>query len=706
MFTRIISLSLSPILFASYFSYFSFNNSNSVLAQTVERVETVENEAVELNEVRVNYRITNRYDNMYRIEVDIVGLDNAKNWQGSFYLPAGHELIENYGILVTQDEAKQGGYNFIGDEWNSSLQQNDRTKAILIVEGNPKQAAIAFDNYVEEYGVPKYSSFTQADRQQWLEEWRKRKYSLDLNQVDESEVTTTEEGNGNTDEEQVEESKINSYNLSTQEETEETYNDAGESEVSTNIDTIESNYINTGNSAGKGKFRYGEVLQKNWLFFMANRSGPVGSDNRLEWRQDSTMKDGIDVGKDLTGGYFDAGDHIKFIQPMAFSIAMLAWSGVDYNEAYKKAGQLDELLSAVKWGTDYFLKSHETSDGKTSRLWVQVGDAADHNHWIPPEKIADMAPRPSFAIDPNNPGTDAAAGTASALASASMLFRGIDDLYADKLLKNAKQLFEFAETYKGKYSDSVSAVNPFYTSWSGYEDELILGAAWLYRATGDAKYLTKAEQYFKQGVGHIGTWTYASDDHSYAGLALLAKESSDPFFKTEFADWMKNWLIGTGGVKITQGKLAIRNEWSSAPLALSAAFLAEWYNDFVEPNKEYASFAKEQLDYILGDNPRNYSYVVGFGNNYPQRSHHRGSAGLVSMNDKTTPNENLLVGALVGGPRSNDNDHYDRRDDWVTNEVGTGYNAPLAGTAIQQYDNYGGDPLSDAELTEIEGVGQ
>ncbi|MEN9870916.1 MAG: hypothetical protein RLZZ171_1904, partial [Cyanobacteriota bacterium] len=98
----------------------------------------------------------------------------------------------------------------------------------------------------------------------------------------------------------------------------------------------------SGESVGqKGQFNYGEVLQKNFLFLEANRSGALPADNRLEWRSDSTTNDGKDVGLDLAGGYFDAGDHIKFIQPMAFSNTMLAWGGADYKEAYAQSGQLD-----------------------------------------------------------------------------------------------------------------------------------------------------------------------------------------------------------------------------------------------------------------------------------------------------------------------------------------------------------------------------
>jgi len=439
----------------------------------------------------------------------------------------------------------------------------------------------------------------------------------------------------------------------------------------------------------------------------ANRSGDLGPDNRLEWRQDSTVNDGSTVGRDLEGGYFDAGDHVKFGQPMAASMNMLAWGGVEYREAYAQSGQLDELLDAVKWGTDYFLKAHETSGGKTSKLWVQVGEggsANDHGYWGSPESVESNTTRRAFAIDPANPGSDVAASTSSALAAASMLFRGVDNAYADELLKNARQLFDFAETYQGKYSDSVTQASPFYTSWSGYGDELASGAAWLHKATGEQSYLNKAENYFKNQVGGLGDWSWAVDDHSYGAAVILAQESDDNFFKGQVEGWLDKWINGGGNINYTSGGFAHRAEWGSVPVTSSAAYLAQLYNDTVKQDSRYSNFANNQVDYILGDNPANFSYIVGFGDNYSERPHHRGSAPNLG-NNPTAVQENVLYGAVVGGPRSADDfSHNDRRDDWVTNEVGTSYNAPFASALIQQYDNLGGDALSEAELDQLVGV--
>ena len=70
--------------------------------------------------------------------------------------------------------------------------------------------------------------------------------------------------------------------------------------------------------------------------------------------------------------------------------------------------------------------------------------------------------RPAWKIDENNPGSDLAGETAAAMAAASILFQDSDPDYSAELLSHAKELFTFADTFKGKYSDSISNANDFY----------------------------------------------------------------------------------------------------------------------------------------------------------------------------------------------------------------------------------------------------
>ena len=579
----------------------------------------------------------------YKLVLDLTAESKAEDWELDFKLP--YKIRDAYGVEL-QDNGS-GNYTIKGQNDRAILEEGESIKPVFIIDDNGQEA------------LPlEFGTTVAVDAPE----------PVDLSQP---------EPESNPDSESTPSSN---------------------SRVASETPAVPT--------VQQGKFAYGEALQLNFLFYEANRSGDLPPENRLEWRSDSTLNDGSDVGRDLEGGYFDAGDHIKFIQPMAFNNTMLAWGGIDYQEAYKKSGQFDELLDAVKWGTDWFLKAHETDDnGETSRLWVQVGDKTDHYQWVPPEKIDQVTDRQSYSIDRERPGSDAAAGTASALASAAMLFRGTDDAYADELLKNAVALYDFAETYKAKYSDSVPQASPFYESWSGYWDELTLGAAWLYKATGEQKYLNKAENYFKEKVGFLGDWTYAADDHSYGAAMILAQESDDPFFKGQVKNWINTWERGKGGINDTPAGFAHRTAWASIPIDMSTAFAAEWYNDHIEADDSFSFFAMDQVNYVLGDNPRDYSYLIGFGDDFPIRPHHRGSAGSVPLNNSDEPNDHILHGAIVGGLKeANDYSHYDRRDDWVTNEVGIGYNAPFASAVIQQYENLGGDALSEAELDQLVGV--
>jgi hypothetical protein len=61
---------------------------------------------------------------------------------------------------------------------------------------------------------------------------------------------------------------------------------------------------------------------------------------------------------DLTGGYYDAGDNVKFGFPMAFTITMLSWGVIEYKTQLQSSNELSHALEAVKWGTDYFIKAH------------------------------------------------------------------------------------------------------------------------------------------------------------------------------------------------------------------------------------------------------------------------------------------------------------------------------------------------------------
>lgn len=453
-------------------------------------------------------------------------------------------------------------------------------------------------------------------------------------------------------------------------------------------------------AAAPGAFNYGELLQKAIYFYEAQRSGRMPPSNRVEWLGDAALGDGADHGVDLIGGWYDAGNHVKFGFPMASSATMLAWGALEYRDAYVATGQLPYLLDNLRWACDYFIKAHTAPN----ELWGQVGTGSiDHAFWGPAEVM--QMPRASYKIDAAHPGSDLAGETAAALAASSMVFRATDPAYADLLLVHAKQLYAFADTYRGKYTDAITDAQSFYNSWSGYNDELVWGALWLRLATGDPAYLGKAVAAYAN-LNRTYVWTQNWDDKSYGSYLLLARLTGDPKYAADVEHYLDFWTIGYNGQRVTYtpGGLAWLDQWGSLRYAANTAFLAFIYSDFVsDPIKKarYHDFAVRQINYMLGQNPQGRSFVVGFGQNPPTHPHHRSSHDSWANNILVPAYQrHVLYGGLVGGP-GRDDSYVDDRTNYVTNEVACDYNAGFAGAVARMYREFGGAPLSGFPVKEV-----
>jgi len=427
---------------------------------------------------------------------------------------------------------------------------------------------------------------------------------------------------------------------------------------------------------------YARHLELSLLFYEAQRSGKLPENNRIYWRHDSELEAGADNGVDLTGGYYDAGDNAKFNFPGAATMTLLAWSGVDYAEGYKKAGQWEYLLDAIRWGADYFIKCHT---GKTE-LYVQVGDGnTDHAFWYPPEYV--QYEYPSFKITADKPGSEVAGETAAFLAAASILFKDEDPTYSDTLLKHATEIYDFADKYRGDYTVAVPGVISFYNTYSGYEDELAWGAAWLLRATGDESYLDKYnviaskkyESYDpKKFLGSTGPISW--DDKRpgcYILMAMVTEDEKRINDAYSYCDAVIKQPKTAGGLWYDDG-LSI---WGANRYASNAAAMVAMFANYLpesDPKRaSYVEFVQQQTNYILGDNPAKVNYVVGAEANSPKAVHHRGSSGVFDSQDKAAkPDENIytLWGALAGGPDANDK-YTDSRSNYQMNEVALDYNA-------------------------------
>ncbi|XP_031130995.1 endoglucanase 6 [Ipomoea triloba] len=473
-----------------------------------------------------------------------------------------------------------------------------------------------------------------------------------------------------------------------------------------------------------GGHDYAQALSKSFLFYEAQRSGYLPHTQRVQWRGNSGLLDGKASGVDLIGGYYDAGDNVKFGLPMAFTVTMMSWSIIEYGRQMGASGELSHAMDAVKWGTDYLIKAHPQPDV----LYGEVGDGnTDHYCWQRPEDMTTS--RTAYKIDPSHPGSDLAGETAAAMAAASIVFRRYNPSYSNELLKHAYQLFEFADKYRGKYDSSITVAQKYYRSVSGYMDELLWAAAWLYEASNNEYYLN----YLGENGAALGGTGWAMTefgwDVKYAGVQTLVakilmrgnagRHAAVLEKYQQKAEYFMCSCLGKGSrnVQRTPGGLIFRQRWNNMQFVTSASFLLTAYSDYLSsagkslkcssgyvPPSALLSFAQSQVDYILGDNPRATSYMVGYGNNYPKQIHHRASSivsikvdptfvtcrgGYATWYGRKASDPNLLVGALVGGPDAYDN-FADQRDNYEQTEPATYNNAPFIGVLARLHAGHSG----------------
>lgn len=442
-----------------------------------------------------------------------------------------------------------------------------------------------------------------------------------------------------------------------------------------------------------GAYNYADVLQMSLYFYECQQAGPLPSWNRVEWRADSTMID------EIKGGWYDAGDHVKFNLPMSYSAAMLAWGLYQYPDGVEKSGELQNYVNNLEFVMDY-LADCDLGDEAV----FQVGNGTqDHTWWGPVEvyqygmEDAGGSYADTREIFKSSKGCSCVfGGMAAALAAGSLALDGrIDSSKTASYIKHAENLFKLADVSR---SDSVyndSNASGFYRS-SHFYDELFWAANWLYKATGKADYLDKAKSYIPNLDTELGsdelkyTWCQCWDDTMQGGMLLYAQNTNDPTYIARVEKHV-DYMINT--IKKMDGKAAYVHNWGCLRYAETAGFIVACASDTVLKDKVPAGaeeFYENQINYALGDNPLKQSYVVGFGEKSAHNAHHRGAHGSWK-NDIYTPaqNRHILYGALVGGP-AEDGSYVDDRNNYINNEVATDYNAGFTALLCKMIDKYGG----------------
>ncbi|XP_069120274.1 endoglucanase E-4-like [Argopecten irradians] len=417
------------------------------------------------------------------------------------------------------------------------------------------------------------------------------------------------------------------------------------------------------------KYNYAEVLEKSILFYEAQRSGKLPPTNRIPWRGDSALTDHGQNGEDLSGGWYDAGDHLKFGYPQAGTVSMLAWGLIEFKDAYEATGQLDNMYDCIRWPLEWLMKTHTARN----EIYVQIGDGdLDHHFWGRAEDM-NMA-RPSYKITADNPGSDVAAEYAAAMAAGYIAFKEKDPAFAAELLRHAKEVYAFALEYNGTYTSSLpKSAAQFYGS-SDYDDEMCWGGAWLYKATGEEKYLTNSKNYHHPG----NSWGQSWGNKDIGCKVLLHNITGEAKYATDITGTFRDWMPG-GTIPYLSNGLVLRNAWGSLRHSANMAFIALVAAEYGLHTDAYRSWAKSQIHVALGDSGR--SFVVGFGVNPPSHPHHRSSSCPMmpapcsqEALSRPGPNPHTLYGGLVGGP-SKEGSYQDNRQDYQQNEVAVDYNA-------------------------------
>ena len=427
-------------------------------------------------------------------------------------------------------------------------------------------------------------------------------------------------------------------------------------------------------------YNYAKLLQYSLYFYDANMCGDeAGTKSLLDWRGNChtydqysyTRADGSTVTVDLTGGFHDAGDHVKFGLPEAYAAFVLGMSYDTNKSAYVAAGQTNHLQTITTHFADYLTKCAVLNSAGTSveAYCVQVGNGGggyDHGYWGAPE-AQPQSNRTAYFSSDSAPHTDVVSLSAAALAMQYKNFGG------DQYLKTAEMLFAYAKNHKKSVGTTASS---FYVS-SNWEDDYCLAALMLYQITGNTSYLSEYNQYKNADAAMKPYWPLGWDN---VGPAVAYYDGNSGKIAA---------LMGISDGNSTYGGYRCVSNWGSARYNTSMQYTGLLY-DILTSTEKYRDWSEGQMKYLLGNNAAKQCFVIGYNAYGPKYPHHRAASGYTGKDQGTTAQKNTLLGALVGGQKI-DGSYVDSASDYICNEVAIDYNATLVAAAAAIYEKYTSD---------------
>jgi endoglucanase len=428
-------------------------------------------------------------------------------------------------------------------------------------------------------------------------------------------------------------------------------------------------------------------------FYGYQRAGDKTIDNKNPFYKTSPFPHANDNigGKDLSSGWYDAGDFVKFGLPFSFSVYCLLKGydvfprGYDDVTSWDYKGVPDnipDILGEAKIATDYIMRAVVSS----SQIVVDVGNA-DEDHKELSEDGYRNSSRVSNRTVYSAGGADVAGLYAASLALMAQVYKKHDAAYAASCLAKAKEAFTFAVANQKL---STQQKNGEFYKTDTFNDKLACGAVELYRATGEETYLTQAKAFQAKVGQHFYVLGYAdAGDISAFELKRLGIAADGPWL-SDVAFTMSRVVKATTASPLIKGAF-INSDWGNAGNAATAGFSAA-LAFMVSGDSKYLDFARSQAHWVAGISPFTQSYVVGYGNG-PTAPHHR--------NDVAKLNGARLKGGVVSGPSpaSGFDPAKPEASSWSFNgsdasnykntEVALNYNAGMVGLVafLRDYDN-------------------
>lgn len=343
---------------------------------------------------------------------------------------------------------------------------------------------------------------------------------------------------------------------------------------------------------------------------------------------------GLYGGKDVVGGWHDAGDYGRYITPASVALGIMMLGYEHFPEKYNfnhiglsDTGELNDFLGEMRYELDWMLKMQELDESSSMYGALHYMVNSNKYTWDVPEKDSDK----QYILDYCSIAT---ADFAAIMAFASRMYKDIDIRFSEIALERALIAWEFVTKNAPYPSNGFQRPDGMITG--GYsedakdnlfdESDLLWAAVELYLTTGDDKFHIILKKLFSKDFSRNGGMSWM-DKSGFPEIQFAL--SNAPWIdrrlqkkiKKRFLKRCDNYLKISNkdgfGVVLEESEY----QWGSNGEVLKRSL--ELILAFVDTkNEEYRVAALKQLNYILGLNITSMSFVAGVGTNYPKNIHH------------------------------------------------------------------------------------